>query len=1567
MANSPSPRFMCPLPSFSIRTLQLLCLALTSALAPCPAEEPTTSAPSISSGPVHSFQRQALIQTYFSEGTAVGDLNGDGHADVVYGPYWFAGPDFKKSFEIYPAKPQPMNAYADHFFAWVHDFNGDKHNDVLTVGFPGTPAFVYENPGPNVESAQNWTKHQVFDWVSNESPTFTDITGDGLPELVCTRAGMFGYATPSKNSFEPWTFTRISEAIAHERFGHALGVGDVDGDKQTDIIMNTGWFKNPGTNQEGLWDFEAVPFCPGGADMFAYDVNGDGLNDVITSLDAHGYGLAWWEQRSSANGQREFTKHLIMGSKPSENPYGIHFSELHSVQLADINGDGLKDIVTGKTYWSHHRQSSNWDAGPVVYWFELNRNDKDSVDWIPHLADDSAGIGRQIVIADVDGNQSPDIIVGGMLGCHVLKHQTNELSGIAYQAAQPKPRGELKEDLSGTEAANHMTVPEGFHVQLAAGEPELHQPVAMAFDHKGRLWVAEAYTYPKRAPEGQGLDKIIILEDTNQDGVFDSRKQFIEGLNLVSGLEVGFGGVWVGAAPYFMFIPDANGDDIPDSQPQILLDGFGYQDTHETLNAFNWGPDGWLYGCHGVFTHSKVGKPGTPEKDRTPMNAAVWRYHPTKHTFEVFAWGTSNPWGVDFNDHGQAFITACVIPHLYHIIQGAHYQRQAGEHFNRYVFNDIKTIADHLHYAGNIGDHAWWGHEPGIQDDTSDAGGGHAHCGAMIYLGDNWPDRYRNQIFFNNIHGNRVNMDRLVRDASGYIGKHGDDLLLSNDRWFRGINLRTAPDGSVYLIDWYDRNACHRVNPEIWDRTNGRVYNISYGVPNRKPVDLSKLSDAELTKLAWHKNDWFVRTSRRILQERAANKQLDLNDISPELVRLLASDDETRVLRGLWLGHATNALDEPMLQSLLKHPSAFVKAWAIQLLCEDRQAEPASLANFIELANNKSNDPVVRLYLASALSRLADEPAWEIAQALVTHAQDAKDRNIPLVTWYGIERLVAANPTRGIELAKASQIPLLSEYIVRRTAADEQGLDALMAQIPSWPTEQQQSALEQISRSMEGRVNVPQPQSWKAAYDAFAKSDSEEIRDFALRLAVAFGDQRAFPQLRQLLADAKRPTPERLRALEILVKGRDKELTPTLYQVLDNEELQAPAIRALAAVADNQTPDKLLSIYNKLTKTAREDAVATLVTRAPFAQKLLDAIEANKIARSDVHAFHVRQMVSLNDAPLLERINKSWGKVGTSSEEQKAAIEKYKTILTKNFLAKADTSNGRTLFNKHCAACHQLFGAGEKVGPDLTGSNRADLNYILENLVAPNAVVGKDYQMTLLQLDDGRVLSGLITKETDSAITLKTINDLVVVAKNEIEQRKLSELSLMPNGLLDPMPPEEIRDLVGYLASPSQVPLRGPKPNFDPKGNVPNAIEGEAMKVLEKTRGTTQRQDMRAFPKDQWSGNDHLWWTGAQPNDRLVLEFDVADEATYSLSTALTKARDYAIIQLAIDGEKLGEPIDCFNNPDVITTGVVNLPPRKLSQGKHKLEVIVVGKHPEAVPGFMVGIDFLLLSPISKN
>jgi len=1535
---------------------------------------------------LHDFERIELTDVYYSEGAAFGDINHDGIADVVYGPYWFAGPDYKTKQEIYPALAQPRQGYADNFFSWIYDFNGDGWNDVLVVGFPGTPAYVYENP-KEAGFSKAWPKHEILDWVSNESPQFTNVVGDDKPELVCTRDGYFGYATINRDDpLGKWEFHAVSKQIASPRFGHGLGVGDVNGDGRQDILQQNGWLAQPASLAgDPEWTLHPVTFSKaGGADMYAYDVDGDGDNDVITSLEAHSYGLAWHEQIRQG-GKILFRQHLIMGNKPEDNAYGVLFTEPHAVQLVDMDGDGLKDIVTGKTYWSHHTQSPMWDAGAVAYWFKLVRG-PNGVDWVPHKANGDSGVGRGLAVGDVNGDKLPDIVTGGMKGANVLIHRRKSVDEATWQAAQPRRHVAIKAGLAPKDAARQMTVPSGFQVQLAAGEPLVHQPVGFTIDHRGRIWVAEAYTYPRRALEGQGKDKIIILEDTNGDGSLDSRKVFSEGLNLVSGLEVGFGGVWVGAAPYLMFIPDADGDDRPDGEPVILLDGFGYQDTHETLNAFIWGPDGWLYGCHGVFTHSLVGKPGTAAKDRTPLNAAVWRYHPTRHEFDIFSHGTSNAWGVDFNDHGQSFVTACVIPHLWHIVQGARYQRQGGRHFNPHIYDDIKTIADHRHYVGDIRDHAWWGQEPNAPTDTLGAGGGHAHCGAMVYLGDNWPDRYRNQIFMNNIHGNRVNNDILEREGSGFVGHHGDDLLLANDRWFRGINLKYGPDGSVYLIDWYDRNACHRSNPEIWDRTNGRVYNVSYGKPARVNVDLERLDDAALVRLQLHKNDWYVRTARRILQHRAATGRLsdgvhrDLWDIVKD------NPDVTRKLRAIWVLHVTAGLDEEAIVTLLDHPNEYVRSWAIQLDMEDSSASPSVLNRIAEMAALDSS-PVVRLYVASALQRLPLQQRWPIAEALAAHSEDADDHNLPLMYWYGIEPLVASNPSRAMAMASSIRIPTLRRFIIRRAASDaglrnvgfappdlangqrngaasdSKMLDTVVGLISSnAPSTTQLLVLDEMLRAFEGRVNIAMPKSWTPAYDRLVKSDDPTVRERADQVAMILGDKRVLPRLRERLLDANAQIPKRLEALEILVRGQDRSAVTAMQAVLNTAELRGPALRALALYNDPGTPAAVLGVYAKLNESQRRDAINTLVTRPEYALVLLDAMKDDVVPRTDLHAYNVRQLLGFNNDQLNDRIRQIWGDFRATSSDRLAQIAAFKTAFTAEALKAADTSNGRRIFAKTCATCHILFGEGEKVGPDITGANRGNLDYILENIVDPSAVVAKDYLMTLIAMDDGRLVSGLVQKETDSALTVRTINDTVVLAKDEIEETKLSNLSIMPERLLDTLGANEVRDLIAYLGSPAQVALRGPKSPIDAStGKVPGAIEGESMKLIGKTGGTVAGQSMASFSADAWSGNDHLWWTGGKPGARIDLELPVAKAGRYDLEIVLTKARDYAVVQLTLDGEKLGGPLDLFNTPEVITTGVLSFATKDLKAGTHRLGVQLVGANPKAVKAYMVGIDFVRL------
>ena len=283
----------------------------------------------------HSFHRIELTDVYYSEGASFGDINADGTMDAVYGPWWFEGPEYQAKHEIYPAQPQPRERYADNFFSWVRDFDGDGANDIFAVGFPGTPAFVYQNPGPgNLDSL--WPRHQVFDWVSNESPQLVDLVGDDDPELVCTRDGHFGYAIV--NGLDAWTFHPISDQVASKRFGHGLGVGDVDGDGLQDVLTKDGWFQQPASlSGDPLWTFHKFTFAaPGGADMFAYDVDGDGDNDIITSLAAHAFGLAWYEQQRDADGIT-FKQHLIMGRTPAENRYGVVFTELHSVNLVDMD------------------------------------------------------------------------------------------------------------------------------------------------------------------------------------------------------------------------------------------------------------------------------------------------------------------------------------------------------------------------------------------------------------------------------------------------------------------------------------------------------------------------------------------------------------------------------------------------------------------------------------------------------------------------------------------------------------------------------------------------------------------------------------------------------------------------------------------------------------------------------------------------------------------------------------------------------------------------------------------------------------------------------------------------------------------------------------------------------------------------------------------------------------------------------------------------------------------------------------------------------------------------------
>jgi putative membrane-bound dehydrogenase-like protein len=963
----------------------------------------------------------------------------------------------------------------------------------------------------------------------------------------------------------------------------------------------------------------------------------------------------------------------------------------------------------------------------------------------------------------------------------------------------------LHAGLSPQQAAKAMTVPPGFSVKLFAGEPDVHQPIAMAIDDRGRLWVAEAYSYPVHVSEEQAKDRILIFEDQDGDGHFDSRKVFTDKLNLVSGLEIGFGGVWVGAAPNFLFIPDADGDDRPDGPPRVLLDGWGFQDSHETLNSFIWGPDGWLYGCHGVFTHSRVGKPGTPDEDRIPINAGIWRYHPTRHAFEVFAQGTSNPWGVDFNDRGQAFLTACVIPHLYHIIQGGRYQRQAGTHFNPATYDDIKTIAIHRH---------WLGSSPHAGNNRSDsAGGGHAHAGAMIYLGGSWPAQYRDQIFMNNIHGARINEDLLTQQGSGYVGNRAPDFLFANDSWSQILNLQSGPDGQVYMIDWYDNNQCHHKNTDGHDRTNGRIFKVVYQQPQPVHVDLKKLGSPELVKLLRNPNDWYVRHARRILQERKADPAAQ----QALLAMLTGEKDETRRLRALWALHVCNGLSEDILLRTLDDTSPWLRAWSIQLAL-DGPAKPLSPAFMNKLARLAKEDasPVVRLYLASAAQRLPFAARWEMLEALVAHSEDAGDDNLPLMDWYAAEPLADLDAARLLKLASQAKIPLLLNYTVRRIGSigTPAAVELLVEALDRSPPEQQLLFLSGLNDALKAKRQVAMPKTWPEVYSRLNTSSSAEIRNQTVSLAVTFGDAAEIARLRNVLADAKSAAADRQLALTLLMKIGAADLAPTLQNLLATDSLRAPALRALASFDDPRTAAAILDLYPKLNSGDKRDALNTLASRVAYAEALIRAVGDKRIAASDLSADLVRQLRNLKNPALDKQIEAVWGTIHDTPKERAQLISQYRRMLTTPPGAPPEVALGRAVFAKTCQQCHTLFGTGGKVGPELTGSNRANLDYLLSNVVDPSAVIGKDYLAQVIVTSQGRVLTGLVRGEDANSLTLVTANETLVIPLSEIEERAVSDKSMMPEDILKPLSELEIRSLVAYLASPSQVPMKATADNI---------------------------------------------------------------------------------------------------------------------------------------------------------
>ena len=990
------------------------------------------------------------------------------------------------------------------------------------------------------------------------------------------------------------------------------------------------------------------------------------------------------------------------------------------------------------------------------------------------------------------------IVYTGELNDLELTNKWGEFSGqrgtwALWNIAQKE--GRQAKFLTPEKAVESMSLQDGFEVNAYAAEPMITQPMAFCWDDRGRMWVAENRDYESRGRgfANSGDSRILILEDTDHDGVADSRKVFAEGIPFPSGIAVGFNGLWLGAPPNLLFVPDRDKDDKADADAiEVRLTGWGIRDRHETLNSLHWGPDGWLYGCQGFATPSRVGKPAGEGRlfkkgeafpkeikfrdEPVDINGGVWRYHPTKDRFEVVAHGFSNPWGLDYDGKGQLFITACVIPHLWHVIPGGIYHRQGGSHFNPHVYSDIRTIADHRHRS--------------------------AHGGARVYLSDAFPKKYKNRIFMANIHEHAVLTDILEPKGSGFVGRHGDDFLLANNAQWIGFSVEIGPEGAVYILDWHDADICGK---EVLHKETGRIFRITAKDSQAKPwkgrySDLALLKDAELVELQLSESAWHARRARLILQHRAEESRLE-PETHQQLRTILAEETFTDYrLRVLWALHVTGGISPDDLLHGLSDPDAHVRAWSIQLLCEDLDPPAEAMERFANMAR-EDESAVVRLYLAAALQRLPHEQRWPIVDQLVTHAKDIDDHNIPKMIWFAIEPMVAENPQEALQLATRSQIPIITRYIARRLGhADE--FEAVIATVETHPASQHLLLLG-LRDALDGRFDVTPPNNWNRVRKTLAQNgDAARV---ATELSQHFGNATAAKEMLAVVQDSNADLADRQRALTNLAAQQEPELEAVLFQLINDNDLRTHAIRAMASYDNKRMSELLLQRYATLSTDEKLEIVHTLAARPTYGWQLTQALKRGDVPKRDVPAYVARLLQRVVGNGFLE----VWGPIDGISADKEAAFAKYRELLTEEAIQGARPAHGRIVFRRTCAACHKLYDEGGQIGPDITGANRTNLEYILGNILTPSAVIQDAYKMHLILTDEGRVYSGIPADEDERQLRLRVANQdqPVVIPKSKIESREIAPVSMMPDGILNTLSEREVVDLVAYLKSLKQVPL----------------------------------------------------------------------------------------------------------------------------------------------------------------
>lgn len=956
------------------------------------------------------------------------------------------------------------------------------------------------------------------------------------------------------------------------------------------------------------------------------------------------------------------------------------------------------------------------------------------------------------------------------------------------------------------QSMSHFRFPADLAMDIVLTEPEVVQPVELSFDQKGRLWVVQYTQYPfpndlkvvsvdnflrfkydripLPPPQGvKGADKITIFEDTDGDGKYDRSTDAITGLNIATSVVTGRGKIWVLNPPYLLAYPDPDGGGIPNGNPEIALTGFGMEDLHAVANSLRWGPDGWLYGAQGSTTTANVSS--SVSKNVSFAGQVIWRYNTDTHVFEVFAEGGGNTFNVEFDSKGRVYSGNNAYDRGPNFKQGAYYPRSLGKHgayTNPFTFGNLPNMELR-------GDKSRFTHS------------------LIRYEGGKLPDRYEGKMIAVNPLLHYVQLTRFEPDGSTFKNVDEERILETDDHWFRPVNIKAGPDGNVYIADWYDSRLSNTDPRDTWSKNTGRIYRLRDKSASIEPArfDLTQYSTAQLIESLKSDNKWF--------RQHALRQFADKKDPSviPALMPLLQSGNGQHALEALWAIHVSGGFNDSIARIALTHPDPYVRVWGVRLSGDAKSVSTETSGELIKLASNEIH-PEVRSQLACTAKRLPAADAIAVIRSLLKSHDDIKDPDIPLLIWWAIESKAETDRNAVLELFKDRDIwknKIVQEMLLKRL---------MQRYVIAGGDENFAAAATLIKLSPEARLSKLLA---SALYEGLHGADlsglspeltrviqpyQSELLGGPLALALRQGDRQAISKAIAVIADDNAANDHRLSYIRIVGETDQPGSVPALLKVIvankSSSALRDAALYALQRYDSAGIGLQVVKAYPGFRgdAAARNSAIDLLVSRAAWARELLKAIDENKtISAADVPDQAARRMKLLSDPEIEKTVYKLWPNIKpVSLSEKDQSMAKYSQALRSGT---GDPDKGRVLFLTHCGRCHRLFDMGGNIGPDLTGYERNNTSYLLQNIIDPNTFIREGYGVYQVITSDGRTLEGKIVSRNGNALTFEPPlgGRKITLLTSQIKEMKEEQTSVMPERLLDGLTDQEVRDLFAYL------------------------------------------------------------------------------------------------------------------------------------------------------------------------